>query len=96
MNILCWFQMAVVVVAALVTGLYRIPRLRSVRLFVPYVCICGAVGAGAVSLVMGQWVIGWLLDTITQSQVRMNLLTWWAGLTLLALLLTSWAKRYSI
>ncbi|KAK4299038.1 hypothetical protein Pmani_028657 [Petrolisthes manimaculis] len=88
-------QMGVVVVAALVTGLYRIPRLRSARLFVPYVCLCGAVGAGGASLVMGEWVVGWLVDTITHSHLRMTLLGWWAGLTLLALALTSWARRRS-
>ncbi|KAK7067976.1 hypothetical protein SK128_026193 [Halocaridina rubra] len=48
---------------------------------------------GISSLLLGKWMPTWLLEVLTTSSVRLTLLGCWGGLSLLAMLITVWAKR---
>ncbi|KAG0718394.1 Dolichol kinase [Chionoecetes opilio] len=90
-----FIQTAVVVLSVLVGSLYRVPLLRTPRMFLPYLCVCGVVGVGAASLLIEEWLPVWLWELLTHSPVRLLLLGWWFLLTLFAVSLTTWTRRRS-
>lgn len=87
-----FIQTALLVLSVLVAGIYKSPLLRTPRMFLPYLCVCGVVGVGAASLVLGEWVPVWLWELLTLTQVRLFLLGWWFFLSLFAISITTWAR----
>lgn len=81
------------VLSLMVVGIYKVPLLRTPRMFLPYLSVCGVVGVGTASLVLGEWVPVWLWELLTLTQGRLFLLGWWFFLTLFAISLTTWARR---
>ncbi|KAG7171345.1 dolichol kinase-like [Homarus americanus] len=88
-------QTAVLIFSSMVVGLYKLPLLHTARMFVPFVCVCGTAGVAVSSLLLGKWTPLWLLDLIIEAPTRLTLLAWWSGLALVAVALTTWARRRS-
>ncbi|KAK8382349.1 hypothetical protein O3P69_015344 [Scylla paramamosain] len=88
-----FIQTAIVVMSVMVGTIYSVPMLRVPRMFLPYLCVCGVVGVGLASLLLGEWVPLWLWELLNFSPARLFLLGWWFLLTLFAVSITTWARR---
>ncbi|XP_063591173.1 dolichol kinase-like isoform X1 [Penaeus indicus] len=88
-----FIQTAILVVFLFTAGLYKLPPLRTPKIFVLFICLSGAVGVLVTSLIMGQWSPLWLFEIISAKPGRQILMAWWSLLSVLSVVITIIAKR---